>query len=260
MNLSIIIPTLNEEKNIRDCLKSIGNFADEIIVIDMYSEDKTREIAKKIGATVYLRKELENKIQAIQDNINYGINKAKNQWIMRLDSDERLTKEFKKELALKIKSNKYDAFLISRKQWFIDGFLKGGDWAKSKIVRIFKKGVAAYDLKVSVHEKFKVLGKIGEIKSPILHYSHNDIVSVMRRFNEYTDAEAIDKAKENRNYFYDMITQPIYVFLRTMTIKGGWRDGTRGVVASLIWAFYQFLSYAKAWELKNSKSQITNSK
>lgn len=258
MELSIIIPTFNEEKNIKDCLKSIGSFADEVIIVDMYSTDKTLETAKKFGARVYQRKELENKIQAIQDNINYGINKAKNQWIMRLDADERLTPEFKKELELKVKSGKYEAFLISRKQWFIDGFLKGGDWAKSKIVRVFKKGIAAYDLAVSVHEKFKVLGKIGEIKAPILHYSHKDIVSVMKRFNEYTDAEAIDKAKERRNYFYDMITQPIYVFLRTMTIKGGWKDGTRGVVAGLIWAFYQFLSYAKAWERKNKSKSFSN--
>jgi len=255
MKISIVIPTLNEEKNIRDCLKSVGDFATEIIVVDMFSTDKTVEIAKRMEARVILNKQ-GGEIQAIQNNVNLGITKAKNEWIMRLDADERLTPEFKRELEHSLKNKNFDAYLISRKQWFINGFLKGGDWAKSKIVRVFKKGSAAYDLKTHVHERLVVSGKVGVIKSPILHYSHPDIVTVLERFNQYTNSEAIDKAKENRNYFYDMITQPIYVFLRTMTVKGGWGDGTRGVVAGLIWAFYQFLSYAKGWELKTQISKL----
>jgi len=256
MKLSVIIPTLNEEKNIGECIESIGSLADEVIVVDMGSSDKTCKIVKKLGAClpagrlgVFEKKAKEDQIQAIQSNVNFGIKRATGSWIMRLDADERLTDEFKKELVRKINEDKWDAFLIWRRQWFVDGFLTGGDWAKSKIVRVFKKGCAYYDLSLRVHEKFVVKGKVGEIKAPFDHYSHMDLATVIARFNKYTDAEGKDKAGR-RFLFLDMLVRPVYVFIRTMTIKGEWRDGTRGVVAGLLWAFYQFLAYAKAWEIK----------
>jgi len=252
IKLSFVIPTLNEEDNIRECIETSSDIAGEVIVVDMGSWDKTREIAKMMGARVFEEKYEKKKIKAIQDNVNFGIEKCKNEWIMRMDADERLTDDFKKELIEKIEKegDKKSAFLILRKQWFINGFLKGGDWAKSKIVRVFKKGKARYDLKVNVHEKFVVDGEVGEIKTPFLHYSHMNLASVIRRFNEYTDSEGIDKSK-NHFLLFDMMVRPFYVFTRTMTIKGEWKDGTRGVVAGLLWAFYQFISYAKAWEVKN---------
>lgn len=255
INLSVVIPTLNEERNIEECIKSIGDFAKEIIVVDMGSVDKTCEVAKRKDSLVkgkvkvILNKIEKDKVQGIQRNVNLGIKEASGDWIMRVDADERLTREFKKELIEKIKEGKFDAFYINRKQWFINGFLTGGDWVKSKIIRVFKKGAAFYDLSLHVHEKFLVKGKKGEIKEPLLHYSHISLYEVLKRFNEYTDSEAKDK-KKRRFLFLDMLIRPIYVLARTMTIKGEWKDGTRGVVAGLLWAFYQFLAYGKAWELK----------
>lgn len=256
MKISIIIPTLNEEKNINECLKSIGDFADEIVVVDMYSTDKTVEMAKKFGAKVFQYKSGDGEIQAIQTNVNLGIEKATGNWLIRIDADERLTNDFKKEVKKAIETKKFDAYLISRKQWFIDGFITGGDWSLSKIVRIFRKGVAAYNLKNHVHEKLVVIGRVGEIKSPLLHYSHRDLATVLHRFNQYTDAEAKDKIKTSRHYLFDMIFWPNYVFWRNIIIKRSWRDGTRGMVVLLLWCFYQFLSYAKAWEKSRSIGRV----
>lgn len=245
--ITLIIPAGNEEKNIGRCLKSVS-FCDEVIVMWM-GNDNTGKIAKKMGAKV-IKKNADKygDFSAVQENINWAIDHCSNDWILRIDADEVVTKELKQEIneKLKIKNEKLPvAYGIPRKQYFLGGFLKGGDWAYDRLVRLFKKGYARYEPIVSVHEQFKVNGKIGYLKNPLLHFSHPTLKDVFRKFNSYTDLQINDLHDGMQTAILMMLLRPPYIFLRWMIWHHGWRDGWRGVVAGILRGWYEFILYRK---------------
>ena len=247
--LTAIIPARNEEKNIKRCLESLS-FCDKIIVMWM-GDDDTGKIAAGLGAQV-VKQEVAKKddFKKVQKNINWAINSSETEWILRVDADEVVTNELRIEIQeiLKMESQGFVAYGIPRKQYFWGGFLMGGDWAYDRLVRLFKKGRALYDPIVSVHEQFKVNGKIGYLKNSLLHYSHPTLSVAVDKFNVYTD-EQIKTMKDSKlSAIFKMFTQPTYIFLRWMIWHHGYRDGLRGIVAGAFRAWYEFMLYAKYLE------------
>jgi glycosyltransferase involved in cell wall biosynthesis len=165
--LSVVISAYNEEKTIGRCLKSVS-FADEIIVVDNTSYDKTREIAKKFTKYVYDRP---NQLM-LNANKNYGFEKAKSEWILNLDADEEITPELAREIQKVIQdSTKEDGFWIKRKNFSYGKWIQYGLWWPDKQLRLFRRIKGKFPC-VHIHEYIKVEGLIGDLIEPYNHYNY----------------------------------------------------------------------------------------
>ncbi|MBI5122360.1 glycosyltransferase family 2 protein [Candidatus Roizmanbacteria bacterium] len=246
--ITAIIPTKNEEKNIEQCLKSLL-WCNKIIVI-VTGTDKTDRIAKKLGAQVVIKRELSKKddFEKAQHNINWAIKNCTTDWMIRVDADEVVSSELVKEIVSILKSKTKNlpvAYGIPRKQYFLGAFLKGGDWAYDRLTRLFKPKFCLYDPIVKIHEQIKVNGKIGYLKNSLLHYSHPDQKTLLKKFNSYTTLEAKQLKGTKLSAFFKLFFIPPYIFLRWMIYHHGYRDGWIGLLAGLMRAYYEVLLYSK---------------
>jgi len=251
---SAIVIAKNEEKNIKDCLKSVS-WADELLVIDSGSTDKTISIAKKAGARAVSFTSGKN----YSDWRNKGLDEAKGLWIFYIDADERATPKLKKEILQEISSkplnvDHFYAYAIPRRN-FIFGkeFKYGGQWPDYQI-RLFKKD----KLKKwtgDVHEKPSFEGKLGHFKEPMKHFKENDLTDMVDKTNDWSEIEArlMYKAahpKMNIPRFVTAMTREFWLrFVRQLAFL----DGPKGIIYGLYQVYSKFISYAKLWEI-----QITN--
>lgn len=245
--ITAVIPAKNEEKNIERCIKSVL-WCDKIIVINT-GIDKTAAIAKKLGAEVVEKDKtgIDN-FEEVQNNLNSAIENCSTDWMLRVDADEVVTDKLKNEIFEKLKmknENSPVAYGIPRAPNFLGHFLKGGDWAYDRLVRLFRPKFCRYDPVVKVHEQFKVNGQIGYLKSNLLHYSHPDKKTLLKKFDSYTTLETKQLQETKLSAFFKLIFVPPYVFLRWMIYHHGYRDGFIGIQAGLMRAYYDLLLYSK---------------
>jgi lipopolysaccharide heptosyltransferase II len=239
MSISAVVVTFNEEKNIKRCLDSI-KFCSEIIIVDSGSTDKTLHIARKYGARIFLKK-----FTDFSDIKNYGILKAKNNWILSLDADEELTTQSQEKIKKVIKDD-YDGFYIKRVNYFLGKPIKHGGWGDDFQLRLFKRDKGLFN--GAVHESIKIKGKIGYIKEPILHYSYNDSKSYFEKMNRYTTLQA---EKPKVFLFLKLIFSPFFKFFKMFFIKSGFLDGFHGFILAIYSAFSEFVKISKMIENKN---------
>ena len=245
--LSVLIITKNEEKNLPDCLKSVS-FADEIIVLDDESTDKTCEIAKSIGARVVQRK-----MDCEGRHRNYGYSLAKNQWVLSLDADERITQELKTEIHNLFNSgnlNDYVGYDIPRRNYLGDKWLKHGGQYPSAQVRLFQKGKFEYYELEEVHPLPKPSGPFKTLKNDIIHYSYKDVSDWFNRINRHTSLEAKKWYREKRRpRLYRKLRKTIDRFFKALIIRKGYKDGFEGLLMAVGSGLYQLIAYAKYREL-----------
>ena len=260
--ITAVVPALNEEKDIRRCLGSLS-WCDHIRVIWM-GNDKTGEITRKMGAELIIRnRSAISNWPKVQENINWAIGTSTTDWVIRVDADEEVTPLLKEEI-LKILSSgvsnsakeKPIAYGIPRYQYFFGGFLKGGDWAYDRLVRLFRRGCARYDHLVHNHEQFAVTGAVGYLAGRLNHYSHPTLTAAMEKFNSYTSTEILDHTESRSKAFYNLLTQPGYIFWRWLIWHRGYRDGLRGFIAAAYRAFYEFMLWSKYLEMLQSRPPI----
>ena len=250
--ISVIILAKNEEKNIADCLKTI-KWCDEIIVIDDNSIDNTAEISKKLNAKVYQRS-----LDDFSKQRNFGLSKANSEWILFIDADERVSDGLIFEISNKIHQwadkieNSYSGFYINRTDVLWGQQLKYGETGSIKLIRLARKNRGEW--KGKVHEEWKVTGKIGSLKNPIIHYPHQTISEFLKEVNWYTTLRAKELFDQKvKVFFWSIIAYPIGKFLLDFIIKKGILDGQRGLITALIMSFHSFLVRGKLW-LMNSKN------
>ena len=163
--ITAVVLTKNEERNIVDCLESLS-WCDEIVVVDDNSEDRTVEISKKIGAKIFTRN-LNNDFSAQR---NFALSKAREDWILFIDADERVSEELKEEIKHRINTNKADGYLIKRTDTIWDKKLKYGETGNIVLLRLARKNKGKWEGKV--HEKWKIEGKADTLKNHLDHYPH----------------------------------------------------------------------------------------
>lgn len=245
--ISVVISAFNEEKNIQDCIDSVSEFGDEIIVIDNSSTDKTADIAKKSGATVFKQA---NDVRKIDLQKNFGFEKATQDWILSLDADERVTPrlatEIKKAIAIE---GKVAGYWIPRKNIIFGKWIRHSLWWPDYQLRLFKKGKGRFT-RATVHLPIEVRGETRHLSEPLTHNSYDSIALFVSRMNSiYTEVEAEELARKGtRVHWLDAIKLPTSDFLKTFFLQKGYRDGLHGLVLSMLQAFYMFLVFAKAWE------------
>lgn len=244
--LSVVVLTKNEEKNIKACLESVYNWADEIIVIDDESGDKTAEIARnQYGAQIIHRK---MDIEGRQRNFAYA--QARNQWVLSLDADERVTPELREEInAALSQDTPYNGFTIPRRNYIGDYWVRYGGWYPSPQLKLFRKDKFRYE-EAAVHPRAFMDEPCGHLKKDIIHYSYKNIEDFISKMNNQTTREAQKWHAQNKPMRLGKFIWRSYDrFFRAYLGKKGWKDGFRGFVLAYFAGLYQFLSYLKYREI-----------
>lgn len=242
--ISAVVSAFNEERNIESCLESLA-WADEIILVDNTSLDKTVALAKKYTNKIFIREN--NKMLNI--NKNFGFDKATGDWIINLDADERVTEELKKEILAKInQKNNFIAWQLPRKNIIFGQWIQHGIWWPDYQTRVFKKGQAKFSCK-HIHEKLVVNGEFGTLENSLIHYNYYSIAQFVTKMNDYTQNEADNFLVSGKKiYWHDAIRMPANDFLANFFARESYKDGLHGLVLSLLQAFYALLVFAKVWE------------
>lgn len=247
--LSVIIISKNEAKNIARTIESV-TFADEIILIDAFSTDKTVQIAKKFNVKIYKRK-----WTGYSDQKRFALSKASGKWILSIDADEEVTENLKLEILKAINQDEISGFEICRRNYFIGKFLNHSGWYPDYQLKLFLKQKGSI-LNRAVHEGIEVDGKKGKLKSDLNHYSYYSIDQYLEKQNIYTTLEVQNKKdlkKAKKVTWLNFVFNPLSTFLRIYFVKSGWRDGIRGLILACYSSLYTLLKYAKVWELQLAK-------
>ena len=243
--ISVVILTKNEEKNIVDCLESLSWY-DEIIIIDDNSEDRTLEVAKKMGAKVFTRS-LDNDFSKQR---NFGLEKADGDWVLFVDADERVSKELREEIQSSIKKDNSDAYVIKRTDSIWGKKLKYGETGNIVLLRLARKNKGKWEGKV--HEEWKIEGRIDTLKNHLDHYPHPTVSEFLSDINFYTDLRAKDLFEKGiKSNFISILVYPTAKFLSNYFLKLGFLDGIQGLVLALMMSFHSFLVRGKLWHLWN---------
>ena len=249
--LSVVIAVKNEEANIKDCLESV-RWADEIVIVDDVSSDRTVEICKGYTKNIFSN----DSHGDFHGNKNLGLEKANGEWILSLDADERIDDKLAEEIRMAINnSGNNKGYYILRRNYFLGKWIKGCGWWPDRIIRLFRKGVTTWPLEILYNDAPQINDKdiVGYLKNPMIHYSYRSLKQYFEKFNLYTSMIAEKKyAKGVRingmNFSICFFIRPLVSFIRKYILYKGFLDGFRGLFICFSSALVIFTSYAKLWE------------
>lgn len=248
--LSVLIITLNEEHHIKSLLEDI-DFADEIIVVDSYSTDKTVPIVESFKNV----KLIQNPFIDYTSQRNFALEQAENSWVLFIDADERLTPELKSEIVTAINAEKAaSAYFVYRIFMFKERQLNFSGWQTDKIFRLFNKSKCRYNEERTVHEKLIVNGPIATLKNKIIHFSYSSYEDYKLKMYNYGILKANEKfAKGIKPYFLLLFLHPLYTFLYQFIIRLGFLDGGKGVTICYLNAYSVFVRYKELRRITSSR-------
>lgn len=248
--LSVVINTFNEEKNIERAIKSVS-FADEILVCDMYSDDNTAVIAKKLGAKIIFHK----RVGFVEPARNFAISKAEGEWVLILDADEEISDGLKDKIQeIVSKESVLTHVEIPRQNIIFGKALKAAMWWPDYNIRLFKKNAVTWGNKI--HSKPKTEGqglRLGEMERlAIIHHHYSTVSQFLQRMDRYTTIQAKEIKESGYEFNWkDLINKPLGEFLSRFFANRGFEDGLHGFALSFLQAFSHFIMYLKVWEYKD---------
>jgi glycosyltransferase involved in cell wall biosynthesis len=246
LTLSVALAVFNEEANLFSCLSSIQEIADEIVVVDGGSKDKTVAIAKQFGARVI---QTDNPL-IFHINKQKALEACRGQWILQLDADEVVPADLKEEILAVVRgTSSADGYYIPRKNYFWGHFMKKGGQYPDYVIRLVRRGKAYFPSK-SVHEQIEVEGKVGHLKSAMLHYTNKTRDDYWKKADTYTSLTAQEFARNNisKNLFsYFLYTwwKPMSTFLSIYIRHKGFMDGMQGFEFALYSGLHWAIAYRK---------------
>jgi glycosyltransferase involved in cell wall biosynthesis len=247
--LSVIVLTRNEEKHIRDCLASVCDFADELLVLDDGSTDRTLDIAREMGARIEQR-ELDN----FPAQRNVAIELARGEWIFFIDADERATPAVGREIQSLISNlqSPIVGFWIPRRNIIFGKEIRYTGWSPDYQPRVLRKGKARFDPARAVHELVLWDGEVGYLREPLIHYNYATLAQFREKQIKYTRYEAqVWYAEGKRARWRGLIGQPLREFSRRFISLQGWRDGGHGLLLSALMAYYAGVRWQMLREMQN---------
>ncbi len=247
--ISAIVLTKNEDNNIKECLDSLS-WCDELIVIDDNSSDKTVEIAKQKKARIFIHPLTNNFAQ----QRNFGLEKAKGDWVFFVDADERVSPALWYEI-MQLTNDPISSvagYYVKRRDVLWGKELLYGEVGKIKLLRLAKKGAGEW--KGKVHETWQVQGKKDLLQNVLLHYPHQTMAEFLKEINFYTDLRAQELyEKKVSSSWWSIVAFPISKFVLNVIIKGGFVDGIPGIVFGITMSLHSFLVRGKLWLLWQRK-------
>lgn len=251
MKLSAVISTYNSEKSLKDCLESL-EFVDEIVVVDHTSQDGTVALAKKYTKRVFIEPNDPTKIDLQK---NFGFAKARGDWILSIDADERVSPELAHEIRKAIEDTPSVAYKIPRKNIIFGKWIQHSLWWPDYQLRLFQKGKGRY-VHLKVHQDLQIDGPVGQLEQPFIHENYQTLSQYLQKMDIYTENEAESLVRDNVHMQWtDAIRLPLSDFLKTFFLQAGYKDGLHGLTLSILQAFYAFLVFAKVWQKQGFREE-----
>lgn len=253
MSLTLIIPTYNEERFIEQAL-GCASFADEIIVIDSYSTDKTLALAEKYKCTI-----LQRAFDDFSSQKNFAIKQASHPWVFILDADEYIIPKMQKEILELIQTGKDTAYEIPRHNFFMNRFLKHGRNGSDSVIRLIQKEKCHYE--GLVHERMIVDGSIGISKNYLYHYTYSSLSDFLVKKNRYSSLQAENRKQKKINIgLFHLIVKPAFRFFNEFILRVGFLDGIPGLTSTRMNGYGVLSRYIKLRNLqgKNKDKRLKN--
>ena len=248
--LSVVVVTLNEEERLRACLESAA-WADELIVVDALSPDKTAQIAREFTDRVILRP-----WPGFAAQKNFAIGEASGDWILSLDADEMVSPELRGEIARVLaEGGPHDGYRTPRRNIFWGKWVRhGGLWPDWQL-RLFRRGRGRF-VERAVHESVEVAGSVGRLEGPLIHRSYRDVADFLARADRYSTLAAEEWRRSGRPArTSDMVLRPLGRFFSMYVLQLGVLDGTRGFLLASLYAYYVLIRSVKAWERQKASNR-----
>jgi len=247
--LTVIIPSFNEEQNIERCLKSVS-WADEIMLVDSFSTDRTLEIAKK-----YTHRILQHEYRNSAAQKNWAIPQAGHEWILLVDCDEAVTKPLGDEIrSLLRRDSLKDGYWIFRNNFLMGKQVRYSGWGRDSVLRLFRKDLGRYDEK-RVHAEIKMINT-GTLEGRLEHNSISSIAAWVNKINRYSSWKAEDKhGKQVRAPVYHLLFRPPIRFIKDFIFRLGFLDGWRGFLIAAMSSYAELIMAAKlTWRTYQNRS------
>jgi glycosyltransferase involved in cell wall biosynthesis len=257
--LSVAIITLNEEENLPRTLASV-QFADEILVIDSGSTDRTLEIAREYGAKVIFEP-----WKGFAQQKNSAIEQCSGEWILSLDADEELTLELQREIAMLLKGTPdAEAYMLRRRNVFLGRWMRHGGYYPDPKLRLFRRHMANFApparfTERPVHETVAVEGRLEALEHDLIHHAYPTIESYIEHMDRYSTLGAqilLEKNKTGKSlgaFVYNIFIIPAATFVWNFFMRGGFRDGREGLLLHLYHSTYTSWKYSKAWQIARKR-------
>jgi glycosyltransferase involved in cell wall biosynthesis len=246
--VSVCIVTYDEEENIRRCLESVA-WADEIIVVDSLSDDRTIEICREFTDKVTQRT-----WKGQIDQKTFALSRAHHEWILLIDADERLSPgligEVKRELSED--NGDWDGFCFPRRVYYLGRWISHGEWYPEYKLRLFRKSKARIGGE-EPHDRVELVekGRVKYLKEDLWHFTYKDISDQVARLNNFSSISSKEMMKRGRMFhIVQILLRPPARFITGYILRGGFRDGIAGFIIAAISSFYVFLKYCKLWEMR----------
>ena len=243
--ISVVVITKNEQACIGECLETV-KWAEEIIVVDDESTDKTVDIVRGYTDKVFIRK---MDVEGRHRNWAYAL--ARNPWVLSLDADEKVTEALRQEMARAIQSSDFVAFSIPLRNYISNYWVRYGGWCPASKARLFRKDKFKYE-ETEVHPRAFIDGKCGHLKSDIIHKGYPDLEHFLNSVNRQSSLEALKWINTKRQMsLFHAAWRAADRFFRRYIRKKAYKDGLYGFIIAYFDSLYQILSYAKYREMKN---------
>ena len=250
--VSVVILTHNSSCKIKDCLESV-TWASEIVVVDDLSQDDTVDRVRRYTDRVYSRKW---DVEGIHRNYAYSL--AEGDYVLSLDSDERVSPELKEEILQCMREGfEFDCYNISHRNYLGSQWLRHGGWYPNSKLKLYKKVLPVYE-DTEPHPRVLLPGARSSLKNDLIHLAYDNYSQLISKMNYQTDMEARKWVKDRRKMTgFNAFRKAVDRFFRAYIGKGGYKDGLAGVMTALTGALYQILTYAKYRELTQSAKSST---
>lgn len=244
--VSAVVIVYNEEKNLRECLETV-KWADEIVVVDSHSRDRTVEIAREFTEKIFQR-EYKGQI----DKKRFAVSQASHDWVLSIDADERVTQELKQEIqgVLEQGAGEVVGYDMPRMTRHLGRWILHGEWYPDRVVRLFRRGRMRYG-GMDPHDRVILEGPRGHFSGMLLHYSYRDFAHQIQRVQSYSDQAARALFAEGRRTgFRNLFLRPPFKFLKCYVLKRGFLDGWPGFIIAVTSAFFVLAKYTKLYEMR----------
>jgi glycosyltransferase involved in cell wall biosynthesis len=240
---SVVVITLNEEERLRSCLESV-TWADELIVVDAESQDKTVQIAREFTDHVLARP-----WPGFAAQKNFGLEHATGDWILSLDADEEVSRELRDEIQTVLADPAAcDGYAVPRRNLFLGQWIRHGGVYPDWQLRLFRRGRGRF-LERDVHESVQVDGRVGRLSGHLVHRSYRGVADFFDRANRYSSLAAAELVRGGaRARARELVSRPLGRFLSMYVVKFGFLDGRKGLLLAALYAYYVFMRTAKLWE------------
>jgi len=249
--VAAIVIAKNEERNIQACLQSLA-WADEVLVIDAESTDKTAELARAAGARVIVRP-----WSGFGAQKNFAMEQAQADWVLIVDADERVSQDLRDEIlrVLQYDGSNVTAYRVPRRNYYYGTWIRGAGQYPDRQTRLVRRECGRYNY-LPVHEHLEVNGFVEDLRGHLDHYTHPTVVSHEAKIERYSSLAAEERLRRGKTdaAWYHLLFNPIWTFFKVYLLRGGYRDGLPGFLVSGFSAAHVLLKYAKLWERAHVKA------